>query len=138
MKLRFSSFASLLALLWLAAPAFAADKPSKPKHSSKDEVVTITTDQGVIRLILFDDTPLHKANFLKKAQSKFYDGTTFHRVIDNFMIQGGDSNSKDADPGNDGMGQPNEATIPAELTPGHKHDYGAVAAARMGGPVLSG
>lgn len=123
-------------LLWLASPTFAADKPAKPaRHKSKDEVVTITTTQGVIRLVLFDDTPLHKANFLKKAQSGFYNGTSFHRVIEDFMIQGGDANSKDADPGNDGLGQPNEGTVPAELGPGHPHNYGALAAARMGGPA---
>ncbi|MBD2722960.1 peptidylprolyl isomerase [Hymenobacter armeniacus] len=126
--------AFLLVLLWAAAPVFAADKPGKPKKSGKDEVVTITTPQGVIRLVLFDDTPLHKGNFLQKAKSGFYNGTTFHRVIDNFMIQGGDANTKDADPSNDGLGQPNDPTIPAELTPGHPHVYGAVAAARMGGP----
>ena len=125
-----------LVLLWLTSPTFAADKPAKPvKHKSKDEVVTITTAQGVIRLVLFDDTPLHKANFLKKAQSGFYNGTSFHRVIDGFMVQGGDANSKDADPGNDGLGQPNEGTVPAELTPGHQHNYGSLAAARMGGPA---
>lgn len=126
----------LLALLWLAGPVFAAAKPDKPaKKSSKDEVVTISTSQGTIRLILFDDTPLHKANFLKRAQSGAYNGTTFHRVIDGFMIQGGDTNTKDADPGNDGLGQASEGTIPAELGPGHQHNYGAVAAARMGGPA---
>jgi peptidyl-prolyl cis-trans isomerase B (cyclophilin B) len=126
----------LLALLWLAGSALAADKPGKHvKKSSKDEVVTLTTDQGVIRLILFDDTPKHKANFLQKAKSGFYNGSTFHRVIPNFMVQGGDANSKDADPGNDGMGQPNDPTIPAELAPSHLHSYGAVAAARMGGPA---
>ena len=125
----------LLALLWLAGPVLAA-KPGKPaKKSSKDEVVTISTSQGTIRLILFDDTPLHKANFLKRAQSGAYNGTTFHRVIDGFMIQGGDTNTKDADPSNDGLGQASEGTIPAELGPGHQHNYGAVAAARMGGPV---
>ena len=126
----------LLALLWLSGAACAAEKPDKPlRKSTKDEVVTITTTQGIIRLILFDDTPLHKANFLKKAGSGFYDGTTFHRVIPDFMVQGGDPNSKDADPTNDGLGQPNDGTIPAELTPGHRHVYGAVAAARMGGPA---
>ena len=97
--------------------------------------MTISTSQGTIRLILFDDTPLHKANFLKRAQSGAYNGTTFHRVIDGFMIQGGDTNTKDADPGNDGLGQASEGTIPAELGPGHQHNYGAVAAARMGGPA---
>ena len=136
MKLRFPRFLlSLLALLWLAAPAFAAPKPGPgAKKSNKDEVVTITTAQGVIRLILFDDTPLHKANFLEKAKSGFYNGTSFHRVIENFMIQGGDINSKDSDPTNDGLGRANDPTIPAELDPGHAHVYGAVAAARMGGP----
>ncbi|WP_216679611.1 peptidylprolyl isomerase [Hymenobacter siberiensis] len=125
-----------LALLWLTSPSFAADKPAKPaRHKNKDEVVTITTAQGIIRLVLFDDTPLHKANFLKKAKSGFYNGTSFHRVIDGFMIQGGDANSKDADPSNDGLGQPNEGTVPAELASGHKHNYGSLAAARMGGPA---
>ena len=126
----------LLALLWLAGPAAAADKPGKRPHKSKkDEVVTITTTQGIIRLVLFDDTPLHKANFLEKAKSGFYDGTGFHRIIDNFMIQGGDINSKDGDPSNDGLGRANEGTVPAELGPGHPHLYGSVAAARMGGPA---
>jgi peptidyl-prolyl cis-trans isomerase B (cyclophilin B) len=123
----------LLALLWAVAPAMAAEKPGKPrKKSSKDEVVSITTSQGTIRAILFDDTPLHRANFLAKAKSGFYNGTTFHRIIPGFMIQGGDANSKDADPSNDGLGQPNEATIPAEFVAAHKHDFGALAAARQG------
>jgi peptidyl-prolyl cis-trans isomerase B (cyclophilin B) len=123
----------LLALLWLTTPAFAGGKPGKPsKKRRSDEVVTITTSQGVIRVILFDDTPLHKANFLQKTKTGFYNGTTFHRVIPNFMIQGGDANSKDADPGNDGLGQPNEGTVPAEFAAGHQHNYGALAAARQG------
>ena len=109
--------------------------PKPPKKSNKDELVTITTSQGVIRLILFEDTPLHRANFLQKAKSGFYDGTTFHRVIEGFMVQGGDANSKDADPNNDGIGNPTDPTIPAELGPGHPHNYGALAAARMGGPA---
>lgn len=126
---------ALLVLWCVAGPARAA-KPGRPgKKSSKDELVTLTTAQGVIRLLLFDDTPLHKANFVEKAKSGFYDGTTFHRIIPGFMIQGGDANSKDADPTNDGLGQPNEGTIPAELAPGHQHNYGAVAAARQGGPA---
>ncbi|MDO7885204.1 peptidylprolyl isomerase [Hymenobacter cheonanensis] len=114
--------------LMLSLTAFAA---KMPRSSKKDEVVTISTSLGEIKLILFTDTPLHRANFLKKAASGFYNGTTFHRVIPNFMVQGGDPNSKDSDPANDGQGPPNEPTIPAELVAGHRHDYGAVAAARQ-------
>ena len=62
--------------------------------SKKDHIVIIQTHFGDIHLILFDDTPLHKRNFLKLAREGFYDSTIFHRVIDNFMIQGGDPNSK--------------------------------------------
>ncbi|SNR43309.1 MULTISPECIES: peptidylprolyl isomerase [Hymenobacter] len=123
-----SRFALLLGALLLVAPLVVAAKG--PRKSKKDEVVTITTPQGAIRLILFDQTPLHKANFLKLATSGFYDGTTFHRVIPDFMIQGGDVNSKDDNPSNDGAGSPDEKMIPAEIRPEFTHKYGAVAAAR--------
>lgn len=123
-----SRLTALLGVLLFVAPlAYAAKGPRK---KSKDEVVTISTPQGDIRLILFDATPLHKANFLKLAQSGFYDGTTFHRIIPQFMIQGGDPNSKDSDPNNDGAGAPDEKMIPAEIRPEYTHKYGAVAAAR--------
>jgi cyclophilin family peptidyl-prolyl cis-trans isomerase len=127
-----------LIFMWLAitgllgGPALGA---KLPRLSKRDEVVTISTSLGDILLILFNDTPLHRANFLKKAKSGFYNGTTFHRVIPNFMVQGGDPNSKDSDPTNDGLGLPNEGTIPAELAAGHRHDYGAVAAARQADAV---
>lgn len=100
----------------------------KPK--GKDQLVTISTPQGDMKLVLFDDTPQHKANFLKLAKEGFYDGTTFHRVINSFMIQGGDPNTKDNDPRNDGAGSPGY-TVPAEIVPAHKHVRGAVAAARQ-------
>ncbi|MFC6998498.1 peptidylprolyl isomerase [Rufibacter roseus] len=99
------------------------------KKSKKDYLVTIETEQGTIRLVLFEDTPKHRENFLKLVNEKFYDGTTFHRVIDGFMIQGGDVNSKDDNPNNDGAGNIGY-TIPAEIK--HKHVYGALAAARLG------
>ena len=120
-----------LVLVLSLALSFAALAAKKPRASKKDEVVTISTSLGEITLILFGDTPLHRANFLKKATSGYYNGTTFHRVIPGFMVQGGDPNSKDDNPANDGQGPPNEPTIPAELAAGHRHDYGAVAAARQ-------
>lgn len=126
---RLSRLSLLFGLLLLSFSGLGAKNPLKSK---KDEVVTISTSLGDIRLILFSDTPLHRANFLKKAKDGFYNGTTFHRVIPQFMVQGGDANSKDGDPNNDGQGQPNEPTIAAELAAGHKHDYGALAAARQG------
>jgi len=130
MKSSFRISVLLCAILFLLAGSGQAAK--RPKKSKKDEVVTISTSLGDMKLVLFDQTPNHKANFLKLAKSGFYNGTTFHRIIQDFMIQGGDPNSKDADPGNDGMGPANEKTIPAEIRPDLYHKYGAVAAARQG------
>ncbi|MGI4739561.1 MAG: peptidylprolyl isomerase [Janthinobacterium lividum] len=137
MKLLFATSRALLLgwLLLLALPTLAAKKPRKSK---RDELVTISTSLGTIRLVLFSDTPLHRANFLKKAKEGYYTGTTFHRVVPNFMVQGGDANSKDNDPTNDGQGAPTDATVPAELAAGHRHDYGAVAAARQADAVNPG
>ena len=95
----------------------------------KDQVVTISTDFGDITLLLSDKTPKHKANFLKLAEEGFYDGTTFHRIIDNFMIQGGDPNTKDDDKTNDGLGGP-DYSVPAEFVEELTHKQGVIAAAR--------
>lgn len=117
--------ATTLTLATLLPLSVMAQKPK-----GKDQLVTIATAQGDIKLVLFDDTPQHKANFLKLVKEGFYDGTNFHRVIDGFMIQGGDPNTKDDDPRNDGAGNPGY-TVPAEINPQHKHVRGAVAAARQ-------
>jgi cyclophilin family peptidyl-prolyl cis-trans isomerase len=102
-------------------------------HKNKYEVVQLTTKFGDIYIWLYNETPKHKDNFLKLAKEGFYNGTTFHRIIYDFMIQGGDPNSKDNDPSNDGIGGPGY-TIEAEFVPALTHIYGAVAAARTGGP----
>jgi len=82
--------------------------------------------------ILYDETPKHKENFIKLAKEKFYDSLLFHRVIENFMIQGGDPDSKHAAAnqrlGNGGPGY----TIPAEFNPHLFHEKGALSAARLG------
>lgn len=91
----------------------------------------ISTSAGKMVIELYDDTPLHRDNFKKLAEENFFNGTTFHRIIGGFMIQGGDPNSKDADPSNDGQGGPGY-TIPAEIHPGRYHKRGALAAARTG------
>lgn len=115
--------------------ATTTDKPAKmgteANQTDTFEVVQVNTEFGNILIWLHPETPKHRENFLKLAKEGFYDGITFHRIIDNFMIQGGDPNSKDNDPMNDGNGGPGY-TIEAEFVPGLKHKYGAVAAARKG------
>lgn len=96
-------------------------------------VVDIKTTLGDIKIKLYDDTPIHRDNFLKLAREGFYDGVLFHRVIKDFMVQTGDPNSKTADSTTMlGEGDPNY-TLEAEiLYPKHYHKYGALAAARTG------
>ncbi|WP_303923021.1 peptidylprolyl isomerase [Draconibacterium sediminis] len=107
---------------------------SNAKQSNEQDLVVISTDFGEIKLKLYDDTPEHKQNFLKLIDEGYYDGLLFHRVMENFMIQGGDPDSKDAAPGKRlGGGNPGY-TIPAEILPQHFHKKGVLAAARRGGP----
>src|SRR5690606_22461436 len=95
-------------------------------------VITISTKYGDMVAILFDETPKHKANFIKLAKEGFYDSLLFHRVIEEFMIQGGDPDSKKAVPGQPlGMGGP-DYTIDAEFVPTFYHEKGALSAARLG------
>lgn len=98
-----------------------------------EDVIEIKTADGVMYMWLYKQTPLHRANFLKLAGEGFFDGTTFHRIVPAFVIQGGDPNSKDADSTNDGSGGPGY-TIPAEFIDSIKHIYGAVGAARDNNP----
>lgn len=105
------------------------------KKSKKDYLVTLNTKFGTMHMVLFDDTPLHKANFVKLVEQKFYDSLLFHRIIDGFMIQGGDPNSKNAKPGERlGNGGGNLERIPFEFKPNHIHRKGALAAARDNNP----
>lgn len=98
--------------------------------------VKITTSEGDIIVRLYDETPLHRDNFIKLAREGYYDGTLFHRVIKDFMIQGGDPDSKGAPFGKTlGTGGP-DYTIPAEMVyPQRFHKRGALSAARLGDEV---
>lgn len=97
--------------------------------------VKIETSLGNIIVRLYDETPIHRDNFLKLANDGFYNGTLFHRVIKNFMIQGGDPESKGAPAGKQlGSGDAGY-TLPAEIKPGLFHKRGALAAARLGDEV---
>ena len=93
----------------------------------KDVLITISTPYGEMKAILYDETPLHKKNFIELSESGKFDSTTFHRVIENFMIQGGDVN----------LVSENEIdyTIPAEFNDNLFHRKGEIAAARMGDNV---
>lgn len=100
--------------------------------------VKITTDSGVIIVRLYDATPLHRDNFIKLTKEHFFDSLLFHRVIQGFMIQGGDPNSKHAEPGMMlGNGGGDMARIPAEFRPELIHKKGVLAAARDNNPEMA-
>jgi cyclophilin family peptidyl-prolyl cis-trans isomerase len=98
----------------------------------KNQYVKIETDKGTVFIKLYNETPLHRDNFIKVAKSGLYNGTLFHRVIKEFMIQGGDPDSKGASPeaslGNGGL----KYTVPAEFKDSLFHKKGVLAAAREG------
>ena len=96
-----------------------------------DTVITIKTAQGDMVAILYDETPKHKENFIKLAKEGFYNDLLFHRVMQGFMIQGGDPDSKNAAPGKElGMGGPGYTTE-AEFNAKFFHEKGALSAARL-------
>ena len=109
---------------------FVASFAAKPKN----QYVKITTSKGEVIIKLYNETPLHRDNFLKLAKEGFYNGTIFHRVIKDFMIQGGDPDSKNSTPekmlGSGGL----KYTIPAEFRDSLFHKKGVLAAARDNNP----
>jgi peptidyl-prolyl cis-trans isomerase B (cyclophilin B) len=143
-----SAAAGLLALSLAAGSGIAQDKPAaapgapapgaagapKSEAPMKKEVAVIKTNHGTIVFeFLPDVAPKMVQNFKDLASSGFYNGTTFHRVIPGFMIQGGDPLSKDDDPGNDGTGgSPNK--MQAEFTRKYSHVRGMVSTARASDP----
>ena len=132
---------SSCAILKPNASAKKTDQASKPNFfdnlfGKKDQnhYVRISTPQGTAIVRLYKETPKHTANFIKLAKSGYFNGTLFHRVMKNFMIQGGDPDSKRAKPGQLlGEGGP-KYTIPAEFNPSLFHKKGVLAAARDDNP----
>ena len=102
----------LLTLLIISFIASCGDK-------NKDYLVKIKTEYGDMTVVLYDQTPLHKKNFLELARSGEYDSTLFHRIMEDFMIQGGNVAGKEGD------------RVPAEIVEGLYHTKGALAAARQ-------
>jgi peptidyl-prolyl cis-trans isomerase B (cyclophilin B) len=124
---------ALLSSLIVFSASAQKDSTIKKKDRKRDVLMQTTMGDMVIRLS--DSTPLHRDNFLKLVKVGYYDSVLFHRVIKNFMIQGGDPNSKRAEAGKPlGDGSPGY-TVPAEFRKTLFHKKGALAAARMGDNV---
>ncbi len=118
-------------------PGYLAEEKKLEAAEEKkgdDPLVAIETNRGVIEVELFEDSaPNTVANFIQLAEKKFYDGTKFHRVIRGFMIQGGDPNSKNQDPSDDGRGGPGYKFADECRNPGaRKHFAGSLSMANSG------
>jgi cyclophilin family peptidyl-prolyl cis-trans isomerase len=127
----------LTLLLFATALLMSNNSCKKENTDTKDEplaikgdtleIIEMSTSYGTMYIWLYQETPLHRDNFLKLAKEGFYNDLMFHRIIPNFMIQGGD-------PQGDGTGGPGY-TIPAEIKSNIKHKKGSLAAARLGNNV---
>jgi len=125
----------LLAILFLSCKTNDKQKSTKGEIQTPNNAFVIHTSFGDMKGRLYDETPLHRDNFIKLVNEGFYDSLLFHRVIKNFMIQGGDPDSKNAIKGKQlGNGGPGY-TIPAEFNSNLIHKKGALSAARMGDNV---
>ena len=121
-------------MLAIGTNTFAQKKRKSMEKAVTDTLIEIITDHGTMKLKLYKETPLHRANFMKLVSEGFYDSLLFHRVIKGFMIQGGDPDSKNAAPGKMlGSGDVGYK-IPAELIDTLYHKKGVLAAARDGNP----
>ncbi|MES2277037.1 MAG: peptidylprolyl isomerase [Bacteroidota bacterium] len=115
-----------LTLIFSVAIAFAG--------APKNQYVRIKTSFGICIIRLYNETPKHRDNFIKLAKQGFYNGTLFHRIIQNFMIQGGDPDSKNAKPGQ-ALGEGDlKYRVPAEFNDTLFHKRGVLAAARDDNP----
>ena len=129
-KISFLSF-----FLFAALSVGSQNIDLQKENSNMSTFVELQTSYGKIVLLLYDDTPLHRDNFIKLVNDKVYDGLLFHRVIEGFMIQGGDPDSKNAKAGQM-LGEGDLGyTKPAEFRENHINKRGALCAARQGDDV---
>jgi peptidylprolyl isomerase len=111
-------------------------EPVEEVSSNSGTTVLMTTNFGEVTILLYDETPVHRDNFIKLVKEGFYDGLLFHRIIKDFMIQGGDPESKDAPATKQLGGGGPGYTLNAEIMPEkYIHKKGALSAARMGDNV---
>lgn len=146
MKKKRNVFLSLLLLVAIVAGGAVTMKKTSKKMEKREKTATavangdayveLTTSEGKIKVRLYGDTPAHRDNFLKLVKEGYYDGVLFHRVINEFMIQTGDPDSKNAPAGKMLGAGGSDYTLAAEIVyPRHFHKRGALAAARQGDQV---
>jgi peptidyl-prolyl cis-trans isomerase B (cyclophilin B) len=127
----------LFTLLFLTSFSIISfsQKEIKIKKKDRKRDIELVTNYGNIVLRLYDSTPLHRDNFIRLVKTGYYDSVLFHRVINHFMIQSGDPDSKHAEPGQPlGNGGP-KYTVPAEFRVSIFHKKGVLAAARTGDDI---
>jgi len=124
-----------LVLVSIFSLLFSCTSPQKNGAEEPAQNIEIVTNMGTIIIALYNETPQHRDNFIKLVKEQYYDSILFHRVIENFMIQSGDPDSKVAEP-EDALGSTDlPYTIPAEFAPNLFHKRGALGAARNGNPA---
>ncbi|MCD8042559.1 MAG: peptidylprolyl isomerase [Tannerellaceae bacterium] len=126
--MKYLSYFTLFVLLFLSCE-------QKPLDPGKPVYVQIKTSMGNVTVVLYDDTPLHRDNFIRLCRANTYDGLIFHRVIQDFVVQGGDPTSKEREPGKLYGHHSGGYTIPAEILPHYFNKRGALIDAKKGDNV---
>lgn len=132
------SISAAIAVVLLMLPIAGCESKTGAGSADPGKVAVFETTYGrIVFEFLTEAAPMHSAAFQDMIGDGYFDGTTFHRIIRNRVIQGGDPNSKNDNPDDDGLGQPGQSTIPAEFSQTLKHTRGIVSAARKGNDVNS-
>lgn len=128
-------FLFLLSVLLMACITSGCTQKQKTLDPDKPVYVTVKTSMGDVTVVLYDDTPLHKENFIKLCQENTYDGVLFHRIVKDFVVQGGDPNSKEREPGVRYGSYSGGYTVPAEILPHYYNKRGVLLDAKKGDDV---